>query len=152
MKKLFVVSLVAVLGMGLAYGWSMTVPFMLDNSMDNTSGTKGMIGVKNTTEADITIIIKYFNADALEAGYDGDNTFLLQAGQARGWRPEASHDPGFEGDGDEIVNGIVAPGVRAASMYWDGSEGDVVGRYQQFNMANGSQSSYLLPPTVLYAT
>ena len=154
MKKLLVVSLVAVLGMSVAYAFSITVPFLLDNDTDGT-GSMGFIGIKNTTEAPRTITIKYFNADALEATYDGPNTFLMAPMQARSWRPD--QDTTNEGDGQPIVNGAVSPGVRAASLFWvgtadGGGAGDIVGRYVQVNVANGGMSAYLLPPTTVYTT
>ena len=54
LRKLLVMSVLALVGVGAAYGFGLTVPFILDQD----GGYATYVGVRNNTDDDILVVVK----------------------------------------------------------------------------------------------
>ena len=95
MKKISVVAVALMVMAGIAYASSIGVPWFVDNApvasgYPPTSGTLGLVYLKNNTNEDITGEITYVNRDGAILGpFYPDNTFVLPKLATVAFRPVA---------------------------------------------------------------
>ncbi len=149
MKKIAILSAVMLVGTGIAFASSLTVPFFLDSgvavsgSLTPSSGSSTFIALKNNTEGEIEVFVTYTRNDGSDVTPDA-NSFTLLANQTLGFRPFVD-DTGAEGPGAVVPNAEFNRG--SAKFEWVGGEPtDIQGRLAEYQ-TNGS-FSYLLPPGI----
>lgn len=155
MKKVLVA--MALFG-SVAFAASLAVPWFYDvNDVDSYpppaqgpfDGSNTYITLKNMTNSDITLTIRYWRGTGVEVT-PSVNTFVLPANVARGFTP-ASNLPTTEGAGAAIPNCDESGGKvygGSATITWSGSAGDIVGRVYQVDNYTGSgllSAAYTLP-------
>ena len=120
MKKLAILGLVLAVGTGVAFASSIGVPWFVDNQAENagnpatSSGTTGIITLKNMTDTQKTLEIAYYNAAGEFLGpLAPNNTFTVDAFSSLAFRPVAT-DPG---------KGVVDPRDSLAETLGGGTEG-----------------------------
>jgi hypothetical protein len=151
-KKIALLAGVIVLGAGVAFASSLSVPFFLDRAPNDgafppTAREASFVALHNNLSVDLEVEVDYY-----DAGQDGtveqqtpDNpTFLLPGNSTYSFRP-VGNDPTTE------VNASVVPnmpgGEKAGSVIvtWVGGPADIQGRLVQVG-TTGNAFSYLLPP------
>ena len=147
MKKTAVmVILVAMSAAGFAS--SLAVPWFMDGAPADgafppSGGTASWIALKNNTDVEMTCWVYYLNADGTDST-PVDNTFVIPAGAAMGFRPFRL-DAATEGPGSAVPDKAAAPGTGSCRIEWEGGPSDIQGRLLQVNSA-GNTGMYLLPP------
>ena len=143
MKKTLSIIAVLVVVAGVASANTIVVPFFNDSAVvGESTGFRSFIGVKNLDNDTITLVITYTD----ETGLDGtptNNTFLLGANAAIGWRPTKA-DSAVEGPNGILVpdadaNGTLASGRGGAVI---SSSGAIVGRVAVSNLFLSGYSEY----------
>ena len=170
MKKLAIAACAVVLGAGVTFASSLSVPWFVDNApVANkvpgvASGVTGLVTLKNTTGAPITAQITYFAQDGTNLGPNGaDATFSIAADSSLAFRPVAN-DPDSVGGGQEGPQGLAVPnrptpdGKKngALVVQWPGDPTDIQGQVAYFQTTiDPSRGGYvtltyahLLPPGI----
>jgi hypothetical protein len=158
-KKFALIAGVAVLGVGIAFAGTVSVPFFLDRAPNDgqfppTAREASFIALHNNLSVDLEVAVDYY-----DAGQDGtveqqtpspSNTFLLPANSTYSFRPIGN-------DATTEVNASVVPnmpgGEKAGSaiVSWDDAdtggvnEAAVQGRLVEVGVT-GNAHSFLLPP------
>lgn len=180
MKKLSIVAVAMIALAGIAYASSLGVPWFVDNAptasgYPPSSGTLGLVYLKNNTPDDLTCEVLYVNSTGDILGpFAPDNTFLLPAYATVGYRPVAD-DPAASGGQEsttaaavpnrprsEDFGGGPIPGSIAADgsgevtdnkkngsivISWTGGPNDIQGMNLTIGGAGGAMSyAHLLPP------
>lgn len=106
MKKLGLIAMVAVFGVSVAFGASLSVPWYVDNAdaaagVPPTVRVTALVYLKSNVEDTLTLSIEYFNEDGAFLGPPApNNTFTIAPNSALAFRPVAE-DPNtrIESDG-----------------------------------------------------
>jgi hypothetical protein len=141
MKKMLAVAIMGLVASTIAVGGTLSVPFFLDNAdtfppADGTQFT--FVGVKNTTDAALTVTIQYWDDAGNELTPD-PNTFVVGAQQGLGFLP-AGDQPAIEAE--EVPN-ITSGDAGSLLMTFMGNRGDLQGRV--LTIEPNGQSAYLMP-------
>lgn len=115
MKKLAITACAAVLGAGVAFASSLSVPWFVDNApVANkvpglAAGVTGIVTLKNNTPDTLTLQISYYNAGGTALGPDApNNTFTILGNSSAAFRPNKV-DPGTTPGGQEGTQGVLIP-------------------------------------------
>jgi hypothetical protein len=177
MKKLSIVAVALVALAGIAYASSLGVPWFVDNAPAGSgyppsSGTLGLVYLKNNTDADLTCTILYVNSTGDILGpFSPDNEFLVPKYATVGFRPVLNDLGGQESataaavpdrprssdfGGGPIPGSIAADGSGeviddkkngSIVISWTGGPADVQGMNLTVGGTNGGLSyAHLLPP------
>lgn len=149
MKKFICVTLAMGMFAGVAMASSLAVPWWRDN---DSLGQRGFIGLKNNTNASISIQVTYYTAFGVSQT-PVLNTYVIPANAQVGWRPFET-DAAAEGPGVDVPN-ATTKGSGAATINFSGSPNDLQGRYFEIVTNPGETDvfaairgtyAYLLPP------
>ena len=115
MRKLTFVAVILMLGAGMAYGASLSVPWFVDNAPPGSgnpptnSGEFTAIFLHNTTNSEIECSIAYFTENGVFVGPEApSNTFVIPAMASLAFRPVA-YDPNTAPLGQESTLGVAVP-------------------------------------------
>ena len=100
MKKFAVVALVMAVGVSIAFGATLKVPWFVDNAINNPGNpppedsTVGVVFLSNNTDDDIDATIRYFNLNGQELRTREwpNNTFVIPARASLAFRPYGDDD------------------------------------------------------------
>ncbi|MBI2425765.1 MAG: hypothetical protein HYV27_23270 [Candidatus Hydrogenedentes bacterium] len=141
MKKLAITACAAVLGAGVAFASSLSVPWFVDNAPAANkvpgvaAGVTGMVTLKNNTPDTLTLQIAYYAQDGTALGPAAPgNTFTVVGNSSLAFRPGAN-DPDTATGGQEGTQGVAVPdrpttdGKKngALTVQWVGDPTDVQG-------------------------
>ena len=141
MKKLAITACAAVLGAGVAFASSLSVPWFVDNAPAGNKvpginqGVTGIVTLKNNTPDTMTLQISYYAADGTYLGPNAPgNTFSIVGNSSAAFRPNKV-DPGTSVGGQEGAQGVLIPDRPntdgkdngAISVQWVGDPTDVQG-------------------------
>lgn len=164
MKKLAITACAAVLGAGVAFASSLSVPWFVDNGPaankvpGTLPGVTGMVTLKNNTPDTMTLQIAYFTQSGVGIGPAAPgNTFSIAGNASVAFRPVAD-DPDTATGGQESVPGRAVPnrpltGVGndgkkngALTVQWVGDPTDVQGivTYVQSTPRNDTNTGYVV--------
>ena len=149
MKKILVVATIMALGVGTAFGSSLSVPWFLDRAPNDgtfpPSSLEGSwITITNNTDEDIVAEIEYVDSTDFAIFIPSPNTFILPKRTSYSFRP-VGDDAGTEG-GSSVVPNMTSGGTSgSARISWMGEGADIQGRLVQTS-AGGNTFAYLLPP------
>jgi hypothetical protein len=147
MKKIAFLAAIMVVGAGVAFASSLTVPFFNDTSTDNASGIAGRIGIKETSGSDRTISVVYSALSGSNV-VDQPETFFLGAYQQIRWNPVQSNSKteGPASAAAKVPNMTIGGTVGSAVI---SSAGTISGAYGETVYAaspSRSDSAYVLLP------
>ena len=152
MKKFALIAGVIVLGTGVAFASSLSVPFFLDRAPSDgqfppTAREASFIALHNNLSVDLEVEVDYYDAGqngTVDQQTPANNTFLLPANSTYSFRP-VGNDPATEVGASSVPN---MPGGETAGsciVTWVGGVSDIQGRLVQVG-TTGNAFSYLLPP------
>ena len=148
MRKIAIISAIAVLGAVSALAASVSVPWFVDNTtitnvdQISTLGVRmGFIALHNNTGSDIECAIVYVDRTGSSVTPTA-NTFTIPGNATWSFRPVQT-DAGNEGVATAVPN-ISAGDSGSCSISWTGSATDIQGRYMEYGPHG--QAGYLLPP------
>jgi hypothetical protein len=177
MKKLALIAVVVLVGAGVAYASSLSVPWFVDkDSVVNVGvpptvkGTEGIVYLHNNQGNVVTLSIRYFSQEGADLGPNApNNTFTINPKATLAFRPVAN-DPATTAtpQGQEPPSGALVPNRPMSTaipgqdgkingslvVTWVGGAGDVQGIYVQVQNVDGGttgrilQWGTLLPPGV----
>ena len=171
MKKLLAIGLVVMLGAGVAFASSLSVPWFVDKDTTNcgfppsVATTVGIIYLHNNVPGITTCSIEYYTQDGVSLGpASPHNTFTINALSTIAFRPVA-HDGDMPAGGQEAPSGLAVPDRPMSStipggtkfngslvVTWVGVPTDVQGIYCNSQNVQGGPTGQLahwgtlLPP------
>ena len=155
MKKFGFIAAVVVLGAGVAFANSLSVPCFVDGG-----GTNGYIALHNNLDTELMFGVIYFSGEGEQLEFDplevSNNTAVIPANATVSYRPVSQVGESALANtipGRPVWSG--ASSIPTAATNWNGaaviswSQGDgqsLQGRYQELNTNNNSMMGFLLPP------